>query len=115
MVSVSDPHETRVRVEPLDGEIDLAVVPELSRRLAAVPNTLHQLIVDLSAVTYMDSSGVRLLHELSDRLRMRSQHLIVVSPPGTAPRRVLDLTAFGERVALEDSLRSALAAAQDSP
>jgi anti-anti-sigma factor len=109
---VSDTEETGVRVEPLHGEIDVAALPELRRRLTALPNTLQELIVDLSAVTYMDSSGVRLLHELNDRLSVRSQRLIVVSPPGSAPRRVLDLTAFGERVALEDSLSSALVAAR---
>jgi stage II sporulation protein AA (anti-sigma F factor antagonist) len=104
---LSDPGDTRLRVERLRGEIDIASVPALARRLTSVPNTLHTLIVDLSAVTYLDSSGVRLLHELHDRLSLRAQRLVVVCPEGAAPRRVLDLTGFGHRVALEDSLAQA--------
>jgi anti-anti-sigma factor len=107
---VNDADDTRLRVERLRGEIDIAAVPALSRRLMSVPNTLHALIVDLSAVTYLDSSGVRLLHELHDRLSLRAQRLVVVCPGGAAPRRVLDLTGFGHRVALEDSLAGARAA-----
>jgi anti-anti-sigma factor len=102
---VSGPDDTRTRVERLRGEIDIASVPALEQRLMAVPNTLHELILDLSAVTYLDSSGIRLLHELHDRLELRGQRLIVVCPAGTGPRRVLELTGFGERVALEESVR----------
>lgn len=111
---MSSADDSRVRVEALDGEIDMATLPALALQFTAVPNTLHELIVDLSAVTYLDSSGVRFLHELHDRLQVRSQRLIVVSPPGTSPRRVLDFTAFAERVHVEDSLSAALAAAQVS-
>lgn len=104
---MSDPGDTRLRVERLRGEIDIAAVPALARRLMSVPNTLHALIVDLSAVTYLDSSGVRLLHELNDRLSLRAQRLVVVCPGGAAPRRVLELTGFGHRVPLEESLARA--------
>lgn len=94
----------RQRIERLKGEIDIAAVPELSRRFMSLPNTLHELIVDLSAVTYLDSSGIRLLLELDDRLKVRAQRLVVVSPSGTSPRRVLELVGFSERVPVEDSL-----------
>lgn len=101
---MSGPDASRTRVERLRGEIDIASVPALEQRLMAVPNTLHELILDLSAVTYLDSSGIRLLHELHDRLELRGQRLIVVCPADTGPRRVLELTGFGERVALVESV-----------
>jgi anti-anti-sigma factor len=81
-------------------------LPALEQRLIALPNTLHELIIDLSAVTYLDSSGVRLLHELHDRMQLRGQRLVVVCPAGTGPRRVLELTGFGERVPLEDAVHA---------
>jgi anti-anti-sigma factor len=109
---MSDRDDGLIQVERLTGEIDISNVGDLGDRLLALPNTLYGLIVDLSEVTYFDSSGIRLLHELHDRLRVRSQRLVVVSPPGTPPRHVLDITAFGERVALEDSLDAARAVAQ---
>ncbi len=96
-----------MQVERLDGEIDIARTPALAQRLSALRESVQTLIIDLSDVTFIDSSGIRLLHELHDRLRARSQRLIVASPPGTVPRRVLDLTAFGTRVMLRDSVQDA--------
>ena len=93
-----------VRVERLDGEIDIARVPALMQRFSSLNNEFETLALDLSSVTFLDSSGIALLHELSQRLRVRSQQLVVISPPGTMPRRVLDLTAFGTQVTLEDSV-----------
>jgi len=104
-----------VQVERLQGEIDIARVPALERQFAELPQTLQALIVDLSEVSFIDSSAIRLLHELNDRLRTRSQRLIVISPPGTTPRRALDLTAFEARVALADSLAAARSALGDGP
>ncbi len=102
------------QVERLTGEIDIATAPQLSRRFSAVPNTVSTLIVDLSEVTFLDSAGIQLLHQLHDRLRTRDAELIVVSPPGTSPRRVLDLTAFDARVTLRDSLPEVWTASQAS-
>jgi stage II sporulation protein AA (anti-sigma F factor antagonist) len=96
-----------VQIERLDGEIDIACVPALKERFGTLTNDLETLIVDLSSVTFLDSSGIGFLHDLDHRLRVRSQRLVVVSPPGTPPRRVLDLTAFARRVTLIDSLAAA--------
>jgi anti-anti-sigma factor len=93
-----------VQIERLSGEIDIAIVPELSQRFATLPNTVGRLVVDLSEVTFLDSAAIQLLHELHDRLRIRAAELTVVSPPDTMPRRVLELTAFGSRVNVVDSL-----------
>jgi anti-anti-sigma regulatory factor len=56
--------------------------------------------VDLSAVTFLDSTGARLVFELSDRF---AQELIVVAPPGTPARRALDLSGFTEMLAVADA------------
>jgi anti-anti-sigma factor len=47
------------------------------------------LVVDLTAVTFIDSSGLRALIVLGDR---RVMH--VVAPRGGAPRRLLELTGL---------------------
>ena len=51
-------------VLPLEGEIDLHVSPRISASLAAMIDKRPQrLVVDLSKVTYIDSSGLAVLIE----------------------------------------------------
>ncbi|HEV2805542.1 MAG TPA: STAS domain-containing protein [Chthoniobacterales bacterium] len=51
-------------VLPLEGEIDLHVSPRVSASLGAmIDQKPERLVVDLSAVTYIDSSGLAVLIE----------------------------------------------------
>jgi anti-sigma B factor antagonist len=51
-------------VLPLDGEIDLHVSPRVAASLGAMIETKpRRLVVDLSKVTYIDSSGLAVLIE----------------------------------------------------
>src|SRR5947199_1469915 len=54
----------RPNVLPLEGEIDLHVSPRIATSLGAmVEENPKQLVVDLSKVTYIDSSGLAVLIE----------------------------------------------------
>ena len=56
--------KTKPGVLPLEGEIDLHVAPQLSASLATLIATKPpQVVVDLSKVTYIDSSGLAALIE----------------------------------------------------
>ncbi len=58
------PSTERPNVLPLEGEIDLHVSPRIAATLAAmVDEKPQQLVVDLSKVTYIDSSGLAVLIE----------------------------------------------------
>lgn len=49
---------------PLDGEIDLHVSPEVAKSLRKmIENKPRQVVVDLTKVTYLDSSGLAVLIE----------------------------------------------------
>ena len=51
-------------VLPLEGEIDLHVAPQIGASLAAlIKNKPPRLVVDLSQVSYIDSSGLAVLIE----------------------------------------------------
>ena len=51
-------------IVPLEGEIDLHVSPRIANMLnAAVKEQPRQLVVDLSKVSYIDSSGLAVLIE----------------------------------------------------
>ena len=78
-----------VVVARLSGEIDMSNANEVGDELSsAVPNTALGLVLDLTALTYLDSSGVHLVFDLAERLRRRQQQLRVVVPSG-APIRTL--------------------------
>jgi anti-anti-sigma factor len=53
-------------VGALSGEIDLSNAKALEREIAdAVPNTARGMVLDLAKLTYLDSSGIRLLLSLA--------------------------------------------------
>jgi anti-anti-sigma factor len=91
-------------VVTISGEVDISNIDGIAAAIYGLPNTEEGLLIDLSAVTYLDSSAVSLLHDLAMRLRSRAQRLVVVSPPATPPRRVLDLTALYVNAPVADAL-----------
>ncbi|HEV2359266.1 MAG TPA: STAS domain-containing protein [bacterium] len=99
-----------VPIVALEGEVDLANVPELQNKiLQHVPNTAVGLVLDLSGATYMDSSGVHLLVELADRLRSRRQRLAVVAAAASFVRRVIELSQIPTIITVEADVEPALA------
>lgn len=95
-----------VRVLRAHGEIDLVAVdqlPELSQLVrAGTP-----VVLDLSAVTFLDSAGLRLVHHLAAACGRNGDPFCLVAPPGGRPRRVLDVVGMAAPHA-EDDLSAAL-------
>ena len=61
---VPTPRKDRPNVLPLEGEIDLHISPNVTASLSMmIEKKPKQLIVDLSRVTYIDSSGLAALIE----------------------------------------------------
>ena len=92
----------------ISGEVDISNIDRIAEVIYAQPNSEDGLVIDLTKVTYRDSSAVSLLHDLAVRLRSRAQRLIVVSPPASPPRRILDLTALDVNAPLADELEEGL-------
>jgi anti-sigma B factor antagonist len=92
----------RRTVLAVSGEVDLATAPKLRAMITtALASGAHELWIDLSGTTFMDSSGVHVLldaHQTADALRRR---LTVVCPPGNV-RRVLDLTGATSSLRVRD-------------
>jgi anti-anti-sigma factor len=73
-----------VPVASIRGEVDVSNADELGHQLHAVmPNSAPGLVLDLAETTYFDSSGVRLLFDLGERLKRRQQSLRVVVEEGS--------------------------------
>jgi anti-anti-sigma factor len=101
-----------VVVARLSGELDLSNVHDIGDALnAAVTSRTAGLVVDLSAVTHLDSAGVRLLFDLRQRLGTARQRLVAVVPPDAPIREVLELAAVPATIELCTDLDGAVAAA----
>lgn len=88
-----------VVVAHVTGELDLAGAPQTGERIAeAVPTSARGLVVDMSTLEFIDSSGVAMLFGLVRRLSSRRQELRVVAPQGRPVARVLEIVEF-ERAA----------------
>lgn len=93
----------------LYGEVDISNDREvLSAIEMAVPHSALRLIVDLTHTTYLDSAGLALLMRLAERLQVRRQQMLIVSPRGSPVRTVLELTGLPAVVPLEARLEDAV-------
>ena len=104
MTVATSPRPTRLRAPPrgagtgldptiasLRGDQDLSTVPALCETLAgAIAAGGADLILDLSAVDFLDASTVRVIVATREFLRGRSRSLVLRSPSSCA-QRVLDL------------------------
>jgi stage II sporulation protein AA (anti-sigma F factor antagonist) len=73
------------------GELDMATGPALERAVAgALDGQGGEFRLDVSALTFMDSTGANALMRVHERVESLGRRLIVVSPTG-AVRRVFEL------------------------
>ena len=95
----------------VEGEIDLSNAGTLQVELAAaVSNAARGLVVDLSALEFLDSSGVHMLYDIADRLATRQQRFAVVLEQDAPPRRAIELSGVEPAAWLHPDQSSALAA-----
>ena len=86
------------------GEIDLETASQLGdHALAALREVSPHLVLDLSGVTFMDSTGLKVLLSVQHRADLAHGSLGVVGT--TRPvRRILELTGLDSAFALYDTL-----------
>lgn len=93
------------------GEIDLSNASIVRTEiLDALSHTAAGIVLDLTETTYLDSSGVRLLFDLAERLQARRQRLALVVTHTALVRRVLVLTKLDDAVPVHEEIDAALAA-----
>ena len=105
----------RALVVRVEGEVDLSNADEIRDDVSrAVPHDAAGVALDLTATTYLDSSGIRLLFDLAQRLHARRQQLVLVVTDQALVRRVILLTKLDDAVPLYAKLDDALAALNGS-
>ena len=86
----------------LSGEIDLSTVESVSAEVEpALAGDPAIAVLDLREVTFLDSSGLRLLLRLDERQRSNGRRLAIVRG-GRRVARVFELTGADEQLELVD-------------
>ena len=86
----------------LDGELDLSNVGEMNEEIAKLEaRDLDRLVIDLGAVTFIDSTGVACFVHLTERVRDRRTELRFVNG-SRAIDRILRLTGLTELFPFEE-------------
>jgi len=89
------------RIE-LAGELDIATGPDLERALETqLAQAVRDLVLDLRGVTFIDSSGLRVVLVASRSASDEGRRLIVVPGDGQV-RRVIRLAQVEDRLDLGD-------------
>jgi len=95
------------------GEVDLSNVQQLETALDRASRADHgTVIVAMGQTSYFDSKGVRALLRAAERLSVTRQQLVVVAPPGTIARRILEIAGAAKTLPLFESLDDALGPGQ---
>ena len=91
------------------GEVDLATVGVLEKELAAsFANQEADVAVDLSGVTFMDSTGLRALLAANQQLSGAGRRLALIVSGGPVDR-LLDISGVGQTLQIYQSLEAATA------
>jgi anti-sigma B factor antagonist len=91
-----------VRVLRATGELDIASVPAMLPLVSGLVDGARRVVLDLTSVTFFDSSGVRLVDRLLRECRRTGAPVRVVAPPGNRARRVLEVVGMAGTLVCDD-------------
>ena len=95
----------------LEGELDLFTAPRLQQvLLEGIEHGARRVVIDLSAVTFIDSTALGVLIGAGKRL-LRSQGSLGIVCPHGGVRRLLELTSLDSVFAIYSTRTEALGAA----
>lgn len=106
------PDLLRVTAEPLEdarlvraaGEIDVSTIPALRSELERARHDGGTVLLDLSDITFMDSSGLHLLLELSQSSAVSDWAFFVVRPSKVV-QRLIEVSDAADRLSMGDSMQ----------
>lgn len=104
-LTIEQSSESDFTVLAVAGEIDLATAPQLETQVANVDPT-GKVMIDLSEVTFMDSTGLRVLISAHERASDGGGKLAIVAGEG-AVTKLLAITGVDGWLNVYDSRSSA--------
>jgi anti-sigma B factor antagonist len=93
----------------VEGEVDLYTAPAVREAaIGAMESGADHLLLDLTEVPFMDSSGLGVIVACLKRLRELGGDLALVSPPSSPPTKLLSLTGLDHAIPTHATLDEAL-------
>jgi anti-sigma B factor antagonist len=89
----------------LRGELDLSTVGKVDDELQRWEGSTRDVVLDLSRLTFLDSTGLRCVVRADERAKEDGRRLVVVKGP-EAVQRVFEITRLEERLELVDDASS---------
>jgi anti-anti-sigma factor len=84
----------------ISGEIDASTAPRLVEAVAQLPDSGGAVVVDVKDVTFIDSSGLRVLISLAERVRDDGR-TVELSNPSSSVLRLLEITGLTSMFGIE--------------
>jgi anti-sigma B factor antagonist len=95
-------------VAAVAGEMDAANAAELERRLVGARAIgPFGLIIDLSELTFIDSTGIKALAWIASQVQERGETMLLASPTAEVAR-ILEIVRLNESIVIAGSLEAAL-------
>ena len=105
--------EGETTIARLTGELDLSNTHQLGERIiGSLTNRSRAVLLDLREASYLDSSGVQLIFDLSDKLGSRRQRLHLLVEESSFVWEVLKTVAILDAAQVHTELAEALQAAE---
>ena len=105
---VDEAIDDQTRVIAPEGEIDAFTAPQLGGRLLTLADEGRtDLVVDLSGVTFMDSTGIAVILDALRKLGRRERRLVLVCPTDRI-MRPFQVTGLSGRLPIAGSREEAL-------
>ena len=99
----------RLGLIELSGEVDLYTAPRFKDDLVALIETgVHDIVIDLSQVTFIDSTALGVIISGVKRLHERDGHLRIVAASRPVVR-ILDITGLDKVLTIFDTSEAAFA------
>ena len=96
----------RRAVLSVTGEIDMGTAPALQEALESAAGWAFEVWLDLTAATFMDSTGIHAVARVRARLAEGDRRLVVICPNGPV-LRVFTLTGLDRLLEIHPSRRAA--------
>ena len=94
----------------VDGEVDMSNAAELETTIRAHAIDASLVVLDLGAVSFFDSSGIRMLFSIRKECRARGVAIALVAPEDSAVSHVLDVARVDDAAPVFRTPEAAIAA-----
>lgn len=105
MINIAEEEKALYSVLKIEGELRINTITTLKDKILEVLNLGHtQIILDMSEMTFIDSSGIGLIANSAKRLSIEQGELALVLPNDEDIKEIFGMTAFGSILNVRDTV-----------